>query len=104
MKLLINYDFELSKAVSMALKELANRLDKATSQKLSDDITQFSVAWQGDNAAEYTVKHKALMKQYKRTCNDIYKQGEELDKLSKRLFLEEQKVKEIAEKREYGVE
>ncbi|MBQ7133476.1 MAG: WXG100 family type VII secretion target [Ruminococcus sp.] len=104
MKSMINYDFELSKAVSMALQEIADDLDKATSQKLSDDVTQLNTAWQGENAREYTAKYKALMKQYKQICNNICKQSEELDRLSKRLFLEEQKAKEIAQKRDYGVD
>ena len=103
MKLNVNYDFELSRNVSESLQELADDLEKVTSQKLSDDVIELTAAWQGENATDFVYKHKRLMKQYKLICSDILKKSEELDRLSKRMYLEEQKAKEIAQKREYEV-
>lgn len=103
MKSIINYDFELSKAVTVVLEELVDDLENATSKKLADDILRLNMAWQGQNATDFACKHKSLMKQYELICSDICKQLEELERLSKWLYLEEQKAKEIAQKRECGV-
>jgi uncharacterized protein YukE len=92
----INYDFALSNSVAKFLEEIASDIDSKIIAKLSDDSACIASAWQSDAGEKFLEKYKSLVDELKITEEKILCEVEEIEKISRHMFLIEEKSKEIA--------
>lgn len=95
----IKYDFNLSSSVEGNLEEIAAAIDKGIIKCADEDITLISNAWQSDAAESFIMKYKKLLEEIKNIKNEIIDETEQIKKVSRHMFLIEQKAKQIADEK-----
>lgn len=92
----ITYDFNLSKSVTVHLEEIADDINKTIVKKLPDDEVLFSRSWNSEIAEQFFCKYTHLIQNYEVLKDRLLYEAEQLDKISRHMFLIEQEAKKLA--------
>ncbi len=93
---LIDYNFSLSKGVKGKLEEISNELEKNILTSIDDDIELLTQAWDSESLNIYLSKYRNYGRNIVVIKSEIDSACEDIEKLSKRLYLAEQESEKIA--------
>lgn len=92
----ITYDFNLSNSVSKHLEEIADDINKTIVKNLSEDEVLFSRSWNSETADQFFCKYRHLIHNYEILKDQLIYEVEQLNKISRHMFLIEQEAKKLA--------
>lgn len=96
----IVFEFHEAKRQEILLEKLQCCMRSLT-KEYAGVTADIRLSWEGEAADIFINKMESLKEKMQHTTSLLGKAGEELHKTSRRVKTEEEKIKEIAEKREY---
>lgn len=92
----INYDFTKISLEVKNLKDVSQCIEHDISKELSNEIQQLSKYWQGEPANIFYIKSCELTNDITGIAKEILSEAEEIENMSKHIYLIEQEAKKIA--------
>ncbi len=92
----INYDFDLCRDSVNKLENISNNIKAKVLCELISESDTVSKYWQSDEQVMLMKKIQILEKEINTVSSDIMLQAENIKKISKKLFLAEQKAKKLS--------
>lgn len=96
MKEKIVYDFNLSKKVSNNLEEVVQNLNTEIIVTENDNLKLLAEAWNSKGAELYVKKYRSFISEVKNIRNEILKEIEQINLVSRKMYLIEQETKKTA--------
>lgn len=100
MKSTINYDFSISKINSKKIEDVSYYIDNILINEMAEKIKHISSCWDAEAAEALLFKCNELSDSFRKISKEINAEIEQIDKISRHMYLIEQENKEIAENRE----
>lgn len=96
----IRYDFNLSDSVSEELSASAQTINNQIIRTSDSDCSMLWYAWNSDASEIFVRKYRELTNELASVRDELLKEAEEIDRISRVMHIKEEEAKRLAVQRE----